>query len=426
MKEMLQYFSCLFLENICFFMISKSFIGEKISPKKFAISLAFNLLGSTLMYAFSFTITFSLISSLLFIPVQLLILSACFNMPMKDFIIVYAPSYLIIIGLVQTIIELALSTLYMPDTIIMKIMVCTTMLVITLAIYILAPLNKLYNLLNRQNFITKILIVNSTVIATIIAKYIKSSDNIYYINIFYILTAFLIIVIINILLISSRDKIDAQQKELDAYNAYMPIIDQLILEVRERQHNHDNHIQSIQMLPTVCHDYDEICAALSDYTSHMIAENNSSSLLKLNLKLVAGFLFSKCNYAKSCNKTLDIHVNNFQLNTSVPEYILIDLIGILTDNAIEATPEDGTAHLILNSIDNKITIKTSNPGPTVTPQFIDTISQTGYSTKHVTDGKLHGIGIPTLIKTINKYNGQLTIENEIIQDTTYICFQLEI
>ena len=112
--------------------------------------------------------------------------------------------------------------------------------------------------------------------------------------------------------------------------------------------------------------------------------------------------------------------------TSVPEYILIDLIGILTDNAIEATEDGGVAYLYFGSLDNKISIKTANPGPTVTPQFINMISQTGYSTKHVTDGKPHGLGIPTLIKTIKKYNGQLTIENEIIQDTTYICFQLEI
>lgn len=426
MINALQYFMYLFLENICFFIISKSFIGGKISLKKMGIAIAFNLLGSTLMYAFSFTIPFSLISSLMYIPIQLVMLSTCFNMPLKDYITVYAPAYLIIIGLTQTVTELALSTLYATDTDTLRFMVYTTMIIITLVIYLFAPLNKLYNFINKQNFITKILTVNSSVIATIIAKYIKSSDNIYYINIFYILTAFLIIVIINILLVSSRDKIDSQQKEINAYNAYMPIIDQLILEVRERQHNHDNHIQSIQMLPTVCHDYDEICAALSDYTSHMIAENNSSSLLKLNLKLVAGFLFSKCNYAKSCNKTLDIHINSFQLMTSVPEYILIDLIGILTDNAIEATEDGGVAHLYFSSLDNKISIKTANPGPTVTPQFINMISQTGYSTKHVTDGKPHGLGIPTLIKTIKKYNGQLTIENEIIQDTTYICFQLEI
>lgn len=417
---------CLFLENSCFFIISKAFIGAKISLKKFGISIALNLLGSTLMYAFSFTIPYTLISSLLFIPIQLVMLSVSFDMPLKDYITVYAPSYLIVIGLIQTVSDLALSSLSAMNTNTLRMVVCVTTLVISLAIYLLTPLNKLYNFINRQNLITKILTVNSSVIATIIAKYIKSSDNIYYINIFYILIAFLIIVIINILLVSSRDKIDAQQKELDAYNAYMPIIDQLILEVRERQHNHDNHIQSIRMLPTVCSGYDEICTALSDCTSQMIAENQSSSLLKLNLKLVAGFLFSKINYAKSCNKTLEIHINNFQLITCVPEYVLIDLIGILVDNAIEAAPEEDTIYLHLNSIDSKIIIKTSNPGPTVTPQFIDTISQTEYSTKHVTDGKPHGLGLPTLIKIIKKYNGELTIENEINKTTTYICFQLVI
>lgn len=426
MRDIIYQFFCLFFENICFFIISKAFITEKISTKKLGISLALNVIGSILMCAFYFTLPFTLISSLLFIPVQLLMLSVCFNMPLKDYIGVYAPSYLLIVGLAQTVTELIFSILSAIGTNTLKLMVCVSTLIITLIIYIFVPLRKLYNFIDRQNFTTKIIIANSSVIATIIAKFIKSSNNIYYINIFYILIAFFIIIIINILLVSSRDRIDTQQKEINAYNAYMPIIEQLILEVRERQHNHDNHIQSIRMLPTICHEYNEICTALSDYTNHMITENSSSSLLKLNLKLVAGFLFSKCNYAKSCNKVLEIHVRNFQLNTCVPEYILIDLIGILTDNAIEATEDEGVAHLYLNSLNNKILIKTANRGPTVTPQFIDNISRIGYTTKHTTDDKPHGLGIPTLIKTIKKYSGELTIENEIINGATYICFQLEI
>lgn len=426
MMDTIYFFIYLCMENICFFIISKSFIKASISFKKLGISLLVNLFGYALMYLFSLTIPFTLISSLLFIPIQLLMLSICFNMQLKDYIMVYAPSYLLIIGLMQTVTELSLSTLSATDTNTLNILVHIAMLIITLIIYITAPLNKLYEFINKQNFLTKILIVNSSVIATIIAKYIKSSDNIYYVNIFYILTAFLIIIIINILLVSSRNKIDTQQKEINAYNAYMPIIEQLILEVRERQHNHDNHIQSIRMLPTVYHGYDEMCKALSDYTDHMITENRTSSLLKLNLKLVAGFLFSKCNFAQSCNKSLDVHIENFHLSTCVPEYVLIDLIGILTDNAIEATPEESTAHIYLNSIDNKIIIKTSNLGITVTPKFIDNISQVGYSTKHSTDGKPHGLGLPNLINTIKKYNGTLTIENEIINQTKHICFILEI
>lgn len=428
MREFILNFVCFFVENLCFFIISKAFFARNRGYflSKTASAVGLSLAGGLLMASFRYMISNTLICSILFIPVQIIMLVVFYQAKIRDFVIIYALEYLIIIGCLQSPVDLILSLLSAANIYILNIICNIITLIFCMIIYLFVPLEKLQQFLDKQNFITKILTINSAVIAVILALYFKSSDNIFYVNLFYILISILTIVIINILLISSRDRIDSQQKELDAYNCYMPIIEQLITEVRQRQHNHDNHIQAIKMLPTAYGTYEELCSALTDYAKHMITDNISSGLLKLNLKLVAGFLFSKCNEAEAHNKTLSIHVNNFQLTTTVPEYILIDLIGILTDNAIEAAPDGGAAHIYLDSINNKIMIKTSNPGPVVTPQFIDMITSSGYTTKNSTDGKPHGLGLPGLLTLIKKYGGELTIDNETIEHINYICFKLEI
>lgn len=428
MREIILNFVSLFVENICFFIISKAFIARNNGYflSKTASAVGLGLSGSILMTSFSYLFSNPMISSILFIPVQIIMLVIFYKAKIRDFVIIYALEYLIIIGCLQSPIDLILSLLSAANIYILNIICNIITLIFCMIIYLFVPLEKLQQFLDKQNFITKILTINSAIIAIILALYFKSSDNIFYVNLFYILISILTILIINVLLISSRDKIDSQRKELEAYNCYMPIIEQLISEVRQRQHNHDNHIQAIKMLPAAYGTYEELCSALTDYADHMITDNISSGLLKLNLKLVSGFLFSKCNEAAEHNKTLSIHVNNFQLTTAVPEYILIDLIGILTDNAIEAVPDGETAHIHLDSINNKITIKTSNPGPVATPQFIDMITRSGYTTKQSADGKPHGLGLPGLLTLIKKYDGELTIDNETINHMNYICFKLEI
>lgn len=86
-------------------------------------------------------------------------------------------------------------------------------------------------------------------------------------------------------------------------------------------------------------------------------------LLKINLSVVAGFVYSKIMEAQKDQKELVVQVASRDLKSRMPEYELIRIIGILIDNALESTAPFGTAYLYLDSRQNQIEIRTKTRVP---------------------------------------------------------------
>ena len=91
------------------------------------------------------------------------------------------------------------------------------------------------------------------------------------------------------------------------------------------------------------------------------------------MKLVAGFLISKKNQAASQNKQLNVTLADDFIYSALPEYKLITVLGILIDNAVEATPVENTIFLDIASQNNQCYIKIGNPGPMITSDFLHNI-----------------------------------------------------
>lgn len=66
------------------------------------------------------------------------------------------------------------------------------------------------------------------------------------------------------------------------------------------------------------------------------------------------------------------------MKSAMPEYELIRIIGILTDNALEAVPADGNVSLTIGSDNDKITLITENEGPELTPDLRTKLFTKGY------------------------------------------------
>lgn len=210
------------------------------------------------------------------------------------------------------------------------------------------------------------------------------------------------------------------QKQLQAYEEYLPIIEELITQVRDRQHDHNNNIQAIQMLPVSYTDYDSLKAALIQYGDYLSHDAVSFELLQLNLNVVSGFLISKQHQAISVHKQLDISIKNYKIETDVPEYCLIDIIGIVTDNALEATPEKETALLTLNSSNHRMIIETKNVGTLLTEELKNQMFSKGSTTKKQ-NNRLHGIGLYKLKKIVDNYHGSIILSNEKDNNKIYLC-----
>ena len=243
---------------------------------------------------------------------------------------------------------------------------------------------------------------------------------------FPIITVYLtLVVIFNIIFIDSKIKLKNQQNIINSYNEYLPVVEELIKQVRERQHQYKNDLASLNALTLTCNDYETLCAELAKNISLLSTDSTPSFLLAFNLKLMSGFLYSQ--YIKAYNKGLHMtfNIRNYNIQTTFPEYKLTQAIGILIDNAIEASIEEDTIFVDIDCINNQFIFSISNPGPTITPDLLTNLFKGGYSTKTKKFGN-QGIGLCTLKNMLNENNGSIHVLNEFIDGRTYIKFKIKI
>ena len=115
-------------------------------------------------------------------------------------------------------------------------------------------------------------------------------------------------------------------------------------------------IQALCALPLTCSTYEELAHALEQQSRTSFQNNVPIELLKLNYKLLAGFLYQKTVEAERKGITLSISIQNFALQTIVPEYELLEMTGILLDNAIEATAESEIIKVSIDSYQAKVVL----------------------------------------------------------------------
>lgn len=295
------------------------------------------------------------------------------------------------------------------------------LVIVALFVYNFVPLNKIYELLLHQNITLHLIISNTFFLIWGIVLFIKIQPENFFYHFFIVFTIIIVLLFINGEVFINHRKQLEKEKQLLAYQTYLPVVEQLIEQVREKQHDYHNHIQTIRSLCYTCTTFDELQAALIDTSEYYIQQTPINNLLKLNLHLLAGFLISKIQQGRAVDKTLHIEVCNFYITTECSEYEIIEYIGILIDNALEAIPRYETVYASLACEHNKLVFKIRNPGPTLTPDFCKKIFSKEYTTKG--DGS-HGIGLYKLNQYVKEHNGEILLENMKINHQVYLCFQL--
>lgn len=268
---------------------------------------------------------------------------------------------------------------------------------------------------------------------------INPSDYILFPLYFYIVPT----VLLNIVIIRAALKINHQQKIINTYSEYLAVIEQSITQVRARQHQYNNHLSAINSLAISCPDYDTLKKELSkniEYMSNASKTDEPIFLLEFNLKLMAGFLFHKYTAALSNGIKLSFNIENYNINTGIPEYKLVEAIGILIDNAVDACMQNSNfvtsgmpfaddfsicnqIFIKINCIDHQFIFIISNPGPIVNTQLSDNIFKRGYTTKDDPDNR-HGYGLNNLKDILDRYNGTIELGNDIILNRSYIYFKI--
>lgn len=291
----------------------------------------------------------------------------------------------------------------------------------------LLPLNKLYLFANKGKLIFKLILsyVSLLYIVTVALTKIDSIDAIAVLPM--TVTFMVILLLADIMVLNQQRTITIQQQDIKDYQTYEPMAHDLISDILGKQHDFNNQMNAIRMLPYTYKDYDSLSEAIANYSTFLEEEFNESELLKINLPVVAGFVFSKIKEAEQKGRLISVKIKNRSLITPVPEYDLIRILGILIDNAIEATEPGHTFSLILDSRNDHVRIQTKNEGGEISSELRKKMFVRGYSTK--TSAEVHtsrGQGLPNLKKLVDHYNGKIYLDNETFHEHTWICFTVEL
>lgn len=302
-------------------------------------------------------------------------------------------------------------------------------LIIVILLYKFSHIDKLYEALVVKNQVSRNIILGIFVLMMVMVIYQRISVK-DFMNVF---ATFTISIILILILYAGMYKnymsLRESQKQLQSYEQYLPIIEDLIDQVRMRQHDYNNELQAISMLPISYTDYDSLTAALSkeldmSCNDHVI---KNSYLLKINMKLIAGFLFSKMNLANERNIDIQIDVKNSTLTSKAEEFELLDVLSILVDNAFDATEDGGWIKVTINSDGSATTIETLNAGPKLTADMRKNFFAKGYTTKPLKDGVYsRGIGLFKLKQLVTKYHGDILLDNQIIDGQNCIHFNVSL
>ena len=233
-------------------------------------------------------------------------------------------------------------------------------------------------------------------------------------------------------LFDRRKKIEVLENEIRSYQMYIKPLEELVREIRARQHEFDNHMNAILNMHYMIDNYDELVKAQSEYIKEMYTEDSRQliALLKISDKILAGFLYSKILSAGSY-LNIDLEVKSLDIISSISEHSLIEIIGTLVDNAFEAATEEmPNIKMVLASSHNKIIFEISNETKNLTLEQVSKFFDKGYSTKNEQRASKfeskHGVGLYNAKKLSKKHGGDLTVALDFDEEKQIITFRAEL
>lgn len=247
----------------------------------------------------------------------------------------------------------------------------------------------------------------------------------------YVQMTYFVLIILFIIYEWQKSRMDAEKKkaQLEVNRLYSDAYDQLIMLVRERQHDMKNHINAILSMIYTTEDFDELKAKQAEYCGYVIEQNERTKLvLSSGNPLIAGFLYSKIKEAENDNITIDYKVGIENAKTAIPEYELVEMAGILLDNAIEALNNRGEEdfekkiYFSIKETEDSMTLVVANTSPHYEEVLTEHFFEAGYSSK----GQNRGIGLSKLKRLVQARKGSITVYNELRDKVNYLTFEIKL
>lgn len=223
----------------------------------------------------------------------------------------------------------------------------------------------------------------------------------------------------------AENKVENIQVELQTNKSMQKKYDELLEQVRVRQHEFKNHLAAVFSAHYTYHTYEKLVNAQAEYCNMLQQENKYNNLVLIENNILAGFLCGKFQEIEEDGIVIDYCIKASLKELRIPEYRLIEVIGILLDNAVDAVTEDTNEKIIVFSIMetvDKYQFLIRNTYHYVSYEEIEEWFQLHTSTK----GQNHGIGLYHVKMICNEWNSNVGCRNITVNGENWIEFTLEI
>lgn len=233
---------------------------------------------------------------------------------------------------------------------------------------------------------------------------------------------FLIVALMLILWINSENEKRHKTEELRMYQLYTHTFEEAVAAIRMKQHEFDNHINAIKCMQYTIHDAQKLIEERNKYCDKILQDNKYNKLLKVKTSpILIGYLYSKFTAAATHNINVEYEIQDINIeNVSIND--LIEIIGILFDNAVEALEcqDSKDIEIKLLQSNNNFVVSVANKSDRKTNSEIEKFFEYGYSTK----GRGHGVGLYRVNSLLKKYKAYIQVENISKYDENYLCFKI--
>lgn len=208
-----------------------------------------------------------------------------------------------------------------------------------------------------------------------------------------------------------QTKMQLEVNRIKMQTVYDGTFNEMIQQIRRKQNDFDNHLNAIYSMPLTIKNYDELVKRQSEYCDKIKNNKYIKMLNENSCPTIMGFLYSKFTKAEEQNIEVSPHIVIQEAKCKASQYEIIEMIGILFDNAVDAVSNKNTEYKKIRTImiehKNKVEICVMNRSDFIEQREQEKFLIEGYSTK----GQNRGIGLNNVKKIVNESRGTMILEN---------------
>lgn len=296
--------------------------------------------------------------------------------------------------------------------------------IIAMAIYTAVVLRppKLKHRTDRSLLLRIILL--GSVFAALIIDYYKNSAVVRIYTI--VMIAFVIMIYIYTYMLEKSEKeVEIKNIELELQDIYGGAYEELLAEVRRKQHDFKNQLGAIYSMHLVADSLDNLVKMQAEYGDRLLEGYKYDSILTCcSNSVLAGYIYYRCISCEKNGIEVLYNIKTEAAECGLALYEIIEILGILIDNACENIVQENTEikSVKLDIIENEKEVRfaVSNPAKYLTSAEIGNLFKKGYSTK----GKNRGIGLARVHELLTERETDIKVRNYTNSDTNWLEFEI--